>query len=62
MGKTKIFKFLLAILICQAAGGIGSVFTTSAISSWYAGIKKPSFNPPNWIFAEKKVSGTINLS
>ena len=50
MSKTKVFKFLLAVLICQAAGGIGSIFTTPAVSSWYAGIKKPSFNPPNWIF------------
>lgn len=39
-----------AILICEAAGLIGSVFTARSIPAWYAGIVKPSFNPPNWIF------------
>ncbi len=37
-------------MICQLAGVVGSVFTMSAIPTWYATLKKPSFNPPNWIF------------
>jgi translocator protein len=40
----------ICILICLAAGFIGSIFTTSSIAGWYATIQKPSFNPPNWIF------------
>jgi len=39
-----------AILLCEAAGLIGSVFTAQSIPTWYAGIVKPSFNPPNWVF------------
>lgn len=49
----KIKKILQAIgfvLICQLAGGIGAVFTTSAIPTWYATLNKPSFSPPNWLF------------
>ncbi|MFH0739626.1 MAG: TspO/MBR family protein [bacterium] len=46
----KIIKFLMAIVLCEGAGIIGSVFTTPAIGSWYATLAKPSFNPPNWIF------------
>ena len=38
------------ILLCQAAGTIGSIFTFSAIPNWYAYLNKPFFNPPNWIF------------
>lgn len=43
-------KLLVAIIVCQLAGAIGAIFTTPAIKGWYAGILKPSFNPPNWIF------------
>jgi len=48
---SKILKLIISILICQGAGAIGSLFTSPAISTWYAIIQKPSFNPPNWIFA-----------
>ncbi len=47
----KIFKLIVSILICQGAGAIGALFTSPAISTWYTTIQKPSFNPPNWIFA-----------
>jgi benzodiazapine receptor len=43
-------RFILCILLCQAAGFIGALFTTPSIPTWYAGLAKPSFNPPNWIF------------
>ena len=51
MNKTKIVKFVVSVLVCQAAGLIGSVFTAPSIATWYAGIAKPAFNPPNWVFA-----------
>ena len=38
------------VLMSFLAGGIGSFFTTPAIPTWYATLKKPIFNPPNWIF------------
>lgn len=41
---------IVAIVACELAGIIGSVFTTPSIPGWYAGIAKPSFNPPNWVF------------
>ncbi|MBU0536441.1 MAG: tryptophan-rich sensory protein [Nanoarchaeota archaeon] len=43
-------KLIISIIIPQLAGLIGSIFTTSSISSWYSKLTKPSFNPPNWIF------------
>ena len=49
--KKWVSRLLIAILICQFAGIIGSVFTTPSIPTWYAGINKPDFNPPNWLFA-----------
>jgi len=47
---SKIIKLAVSIAIPQAAGIIGSVFTMKAIPDWYAGLNKPSFNPPNWLF------------
>ncbi len=46
-----IVKFIVSIVICQLAGFIGSLFTTPSIPSWYATLTKPSFTPPNWVFA-----------
>ena len=46
-----IYKLIISIIACQAAGAIGSVFTVQAIPTWYATINKPAFTPPNWLFA-----------
>ena len=46
----QILRFALAILLCQAAGIIGSFFTVAAIPNWYTALNKPSFNPPSWLF------------
>ncbi|HZJ41007.1 MAG TPA: TspO/MBR family protein [Candidatus Saccharimonadales bacterium] len=44
-------KLIIAILVSEAAGGIGAIFTTAAIPTWYATLSKPALNPPNWVFA-----------
>ena len=54
--KSKAFSLLLSIAICQAAGLIGSFFTAPAIPTWYATLQKPSFSPPNWLFAPVWIS------
>jgi len=51
MFKKHLFPLLISILLALSAGFIGSFFTTPSISSWYAFINKPSFSPPNWLFA-----------
>lgn len=45
------YKLLAAIVICQSAGVVGSLFTYSSIPTWYAELEKPFFSPPNWLFA-----------
>lgn len=51
VNMSRIVKFLIAILVCQIVGAIGSLFTVPSIPTWYATIEKPGFTPPNWVFA-----------
>src|ERR1700744_649365 len=43
-----LYAFLIGTLVVGLAA---SVFTEPNIAGWYAGLKKPGFNPPNFIFA-----------
>jgi tryptophan-rich sensory protein len=45
-----IWRLIISVALCQLAGIIGSVFTTPAIPTWYASLRKPGFNPPNGVF------------
>lgn len=47
----KAVGVIIAIVVCELAGIVGSLFTTPSIPGWYAGLVKPSFNPPAWVFA-----------
>jgi len=50
MKKINWIKLIGAILFCQAAGLIGSIFTVQGVNTWYLTLNKPSFNPPSWVF------------
>ena len=51
MRISHFFKLVVAIAVSEAAGVVGAFFTTPAVqSSWYAGIVKPTLNPPAWVF------------
>jgi benzodiazapine receptor len=44
-------RLVISLAIPQLAGFLGALFTAPAIPSWYAGLNKPWFVPPNWLFA-----------
>ena len=48
--KNDILKLAVSLAVPLLAGFIGSIFTTPQITTWYASLNKPFFNPPNWLF------------
>lgn len=47
----KISRILTVVVTCLVVGYFSGMVTRSAIVTWYPTLVKPSFNPPNWIFA-----------
>ena len=39
------------LVLCLIVSGIGGAVTATSVGTWYLGLHKPPFNPPNWIFA-----------
>jgi tryptophan-rich sensory protein len=46
--QKSVFGLIGWVLLSLAAGWVGSRFMPGA---WYAGLAKPSWNPPSWVFA-----------
>ncbi|MFD2586419.1 TspO/MBR family protein [Croceitalea marina] len=49
--KRKILKITITVAICLIIGFLSSFATQSSVNDWYLTLNKPSFNPPNSIFA-----------
>lgn len=47
----KISRILTVVVTCLVVGYFSGIVTKSSIEIWYPTLVKPSFNPPNWIFA-----------
>lgn len=43
-------KLIVAVVVSELAGIVGSVFTAPSIGTWYATLTKPAINPPAWVF------------
>lgn len=48
--RRSVWRLAGLIILCLTVGSLGSAATMPEIKGWYAGLAKPPFNPPNWIF------------
>lgn len=46
--STKIL--ITSISLCFIPALIGGLATSSSVTTWYPGLIKPNFTPPNWLF------------
>ncbi|MGA2416027.1 MAG: TspO/MBR family protein [Candidatus Sulfotelmatobacter sp.] len=50
MAEPRWLMLLLFLFLCCSAAWLASIWTASSVRTWYVGLRKPAFNPPNWLF------------
>lgn len=50
MKPTRIASLIICLILPLLVGTISGIATSDNITTWYATLNKPSFNPPNYLF------------
>ena len=50
MDWTGLLTLVASLALPLLVGILGGIITTPSIEKWYKTIRKPSWNPPNWLF------------
>ena len=46
-----VFALFGFVAACLVISGLGGAITATSVGNWYQTLAKPSFNPPDWVFA-----------
>jgi tryptophan-rich sensory protein len=46
-----IAGLIVVLVICLGVSALGGLITATNVGSWYQGLERPPFNPPDWLFA-----------
>jgi benzodiazapine receptor len=46
-----LFTYAIFVGLCFAVALAGGIANSHGLAQWYPALAKPSFNPPNWVFA-----------
>lgn len=47
----RLWALLATVILCLGTGAIGSLLTAASVRNWYPTLRKPSWTPPDWLFA-----------
>lgn len=48
--RRPLLTLAAAVVVCEAGGVSGSVFTVLGLESWNPSLERPALAPPNWVF------------
>jgi tryptophan-rich sensory protein len=48
--RTEVLGLVGWLLACFAASAIGAIAVARSLNDWYLALRKPAWNPPNWVF------------
>lgn len=46
-----VVSLVVAVVVVEAVGAFGAVFTTRGLDEWYGTLVRPDLAPPDWVFA-----------
>lgn len=49
--RRDLLGLIAFVIVCLAVSGLGGAITATSVGTWYQGLQKPPFNPPDWVFA-----------
>lgn len=46
----KVVSLVVCMVVCYGAAAVGGLATGGSVSGWFQTLKRPSFQPPDWLF------------